>query len=149
MHERTRHMRSQGSCQSAANCCDHISREWGTFSFTLARAISSLHFCSSASSRDFLRVLMFCWSSSLFLLIFSTSAGVNFWFCSWTCSASRSCFRDARWLTVKKWGTCWTLRWTVVEIQQFWVVRHGQIVYSEKKCQVKLRVFLLIRVFLT
>lgn len=73
-----------------------------TFSFTLARAISSFHLCCSASSRDLLRLEMVCWSSLFSLLILSTSAGVNFWFCNCCCSSSCSCFRHSRWLTGKK-----------------------------------------------
>lgn len=97
MHnDRTDMLEVRGRPQSAIKCSKHTSGEWRTFSLTLARAISSFHLCCSASSRDLLRLVMVCWSSLFSLLILSTSAGVNFWFCSWTCRASRSCFRDSR-----------------------------------------------------
>lgn len=78
--------------------CHHLNHTYSTFSFTLARAISSFHLCCSASSRDLLRLEMVCWSSLFSLLIRSTSAGVNFWFCRRRCSSFCSCFRDSRWL---------------------------------------------------
>ena len=73
----------------------------GTFSFTLARAISSFHLCCSESSRLLLILVRVCWSSLFSLLILSTSAGVNFWFFRRCCSSSCSCFRDSRWLAAK------------------------------------------------
>lgn len=88
--------------QTAVSLFTNLSSINSTFSFTLARAISSFHLCCSASSRDLLRLEMVCWSSLFSLLILSTSAGVNFWFCSWCWRLSRSCFRTSRWLPKKK-----------------------------------------------
>lgn len=88
--------------QTAVPLSTNLSSISSTFSFTLARAISSFHLCCSASSRDLLRLEMVCWSSLFSLLILSTSAGVNFWFCSWCWRSSRSCFRTSRWLTKKE-----------------------------------------------
>lgn len=93
---------------------------WFTFSFNLARAISSFHLCCSAFSRDSLRLEMVCWSSLFSLLILSTSAGVNFWFCKSTCSSFLSCFRLSRWLTKTrtKWSRCETSSFSLVRVKK-------------------------------